>query len=398
MERDEARRADALDRYWDAVLRGETPDRPAEVGEPAAEVIARLVARPALPGLDVAHRRGRRDVLAQIEAEAKGNESRRQDTTALSISAPRVSPNGRIEPPSGRGLLPVLPARKERRRWASAQLATAALLILTLVCGYVAFGPLRPDNDAGQPAMVPALDATPAASPGPAATVDVLIEATAENLPVGGGEVTVQPFTLEPLPEEMGFHLTGGLILLGVTDGPLVVRVGNTEHRLEAGEQVIAPPGQRLALRAPGPKPAAGAAVLLGKFEMDLADYDPTAFKWHEPVYTTVGASPADPARVVLERLTLPPGTSLPAYEPRGLEWLGLEAGTLGLTLEGADLPFTFQDGEEETLRPGWKPFEPFAPGTRVTARNAGDVPLVLYRLTITPAGTGTPTAGIPTP
>ncbi len=36
MERDERPRADALDRYWDGVLRGEDPVRPPEVSEAAA--------------------------------------------------------------------------------------------------------------------------------------------------------------------------------------------------------------------------------------------------------------------------------------------------------------------------------------------------------------------------
>ena len=195
MEREEARRADALDRYWDAVLRGEAPDRPVEVGAPAAEVIARLVARLALPGLDVAHQRGRGDLLARIEAEAKGRESRLDGTTLLTIRAPGGSPNGRITPLWWRGLLPVLPARKERRRWALAQLATAALLLLTLGGIFLTFGGGRQHRVAapGTPAPtadVPLYRGDPARTginpgPGPASAPGVRWR-TVTNGPVEG--------------------------------------------------------------------------------------------------------------------------------------------------------------------------------------------------------------------
>src|SRR3712207_7458045 len=49
----------------------------------------------------------------------------------------------------------------------------------------------------------------------------------------------------------------------------------------------------------------------------------------------------------------------------------------------------SLRPGEEREVRYG-VPLPPFAPGTRLTLRNAGDGPLVLWHLAITPAGAGT--------
>jgi hypothetical protein len=53
--------------------------------------------------------------------------------------------------------------------------------------------------------------------------------------------------------------------------------------------------------------------------------------------------------------------------------------------------------GDEQTVPAGalWK--TRIAAGTRVTLRNVGDEPLVLYRMTLTPDSTGT-AAGTPVP
>jgi hypothetical protein len=106
---------------------------------------------------------------------------------------------------------------------------------------------------------------------------------------------------------------------------------------------------------------------------------------------------PGGSGRLVAERLTLPTGSALPPYEATPFDWIELAAGTLGLTLEGDNLPEGWTGGEEQAVPAGslWK--TRIAAGTRVTLRNAGDEPLVLYRMTLTPDSTET-AAGTPVP
>jgi hypothetical protein len=93
---------------------------------------------------------------------------------------------------------------------------------------------------------------------------------------------------------------------------------------------------------------------------------------------------PGGSGGVTLERLTLPPGTTLEPYAKTGFDWVGIAAGRLGVTLAGERLPFRWDPGEERTF--GLFQSLPAIPaGTEVTLRNAGDGSLILYRLTLTP-------------
>ena len=88
---------------------------------------------------------------------------------------------------------------------------------------------------------------------------------------------------------------------------------------------------------------------------------------------------------MTLERLTLPPGAVLAPYAQPAFRWVGLVTGRLGVTLEGERLPFRWDSGEERTYGVS-QSLPVIAPGTEVTLRNAEDVPMVLYRLTIEPS------------
>jgi hypothetical protein len=100
--------------------------------------------------------------------------------------------------------------------------------------------------------------------------------------------------------------------------------------------------------------------------------------------------------RLVLERLTMPSGSTLPPDQANPLVWSGVAEGALGMTLAG-QMPFLWELGQERTFRPGqaWPqipgpgPNPLMAGGTQVALRNTGTSPRVLYRLTLTPT-TGT--------
>ena len=80
----------------------------------------------------------------------------------------------------------------------------------------------------------------------------------------------------------------------------------------------------------------------------------------------------------------MPPGSALPPEMARPFEWAAVGSGMLGLELEGEELPPGWQFGEERSFHHG-QSLPSVPPETRMTFRNAGDDPLVLYRLTITP-------------
>ena len=93
--------------------------------------------------------------------------------------------------------------------------------------------------------------------------------------------------------------------------------------------------------------------------------------------------------RVTLERLILPPGTAMAPFAKTQFDWIGVASGRVGVTLEGERLPFRWDPGEERAFGL-FQTLPVIQPGTEMTLRNAGDEPLVLYRLTITP-GVATP-------
>ena len=83
-------------------------------------------------------------------------------------------------------------------------------------------------------------------------------------------------------------------------------------------------------------------------------------------------------------RLTLPPGSVLPPEATGELDWFGVAAGQLGPTLNGAKLPVGWKGGVEREVA-ALERLPRLVPGTEVTLRNIGDVPLVVLRLTVLP-------------
>ena len=86
MERDEQRRADDLDRYWDAILRGEIPANSSSVGNEAAAVIAHL----GEPSISEPHHGVQERVRARISRQARDLEDAMQ---TLSLPPPQVTAN-----------------------------------------------------------------------------------------------------------------------------------------------------------------------------------------------------------------------------------------------------------------------------------------------------------------
>ena len=124
----EERHLDALNRYWNAVARGEAPP-PSDLDPEITGALDWALARDDAPGPDPAF-------VARLE-----------EKMLHSLSATEVLPsdrpfglNGTRSSPRGRLFRTTLPVEREYRPWHVAQFATAALLLLALGLGAVALG------------------------------------------------------------------------------------------------------------------------------------------------------------------------------------------------------------------------------------------------------------------
>src|SRR4051812_13291162 len=126
----DSRLHDDLGRFWDVLARGK-PATPSDLDPQVASTIRQLQAlgneKP-----DPAYARRLREGLLHAQ------------TVPLPANGLRpVSPNGHAVPRPTRLYLPSFPNSRERRRWATAQIATAILILITLIAIFVAFRPER---------------------------------------------------------------------------------------------------------------------------------------------------------------------------------------------------------------------------------------------------------------
>ena len=143
-----------LARYWDDVTRGQLPSNAALDAELSATIrrFHEIAGRHPGHGPDprfVEH------VMEELMAMASPTLQAPPDFAVEHMAAP----NGRAVWPLPQPMLR-LPA--PRSRWAPGQWVTAALVLLTLVSSFLAFGPGRHVRRSDQPAFVPAVSGTPA--------------------------------------------------------------------------------------------------------------------------------------------------------------------------------------------------------------------------------------------
>jgi outer membrane protein assembly factor BamB len=134
---DERFREQELDRFWDEVVR--SPRLPVtgefDLAAEDQQLIRRFQTRAAMSPPDAVRARVRRDVLSSFGVD--------QPTAVLDVTHPATVPNGRTQAPSRRW--PRLRFPAERRRWLIAQVATALLLIITLIAIWLTFRPEQHD-------------------------------------------------------------------------------------------------------------------------------------------------------------------------------------------------------------------------------------------------------------
>ena len=369
MERDVA-----IDRFWDQVTQGHV-DAAGNLDPRDAATIRSLHAGDDRPRPSLAFRRQLREELMHAEA-----------IPVVSEPTLRPRPNGRARSPWSATSLgrPWSP-----RRLARAPLATAALVALTLVGSYFAFGPGRPGRQVPLPAIVPASIGTPA-TPQPGVTETLLVD-TSVTTPAGPTGIWVYAYVMKPGAISPNDGAVGGLVFM-VDQGAVTVTVDDADRVLHAGESWNAYAQTGYTIENTGTDEADLVVVELidqlassREAAPDGPFLDGMSGTWD----TLVEGAPNLPGgsgRVTVTRLTLAPDAALPTYTQAERDWLGIYAGRLTVKLEGEGLPFRWKSGAERSFSVGQIP-PVFPVGSRVTLRNAEADSLVLYNLTVTPSG-----------
>jgi DNA-binding beta-propeller fold protein YncE len=246
-------------------------------------------------------------------------------------------------------------------------------------------------------AAVSASDGAPATAD--AVVRETLFDADVDGLPSGWGEIHLFRWTLEPSEQALVFPPVTGAEFFMVEAGTLTMVQDGMERRLAAGDVYVpADPGQEIAFRLSG---AEQAALLKGTVvtSLEMATRGDPFHQQDEFLLESRSTTlPGGSGRLIAERLTLPPGSALAPYESGAWDWIEFAAGTLALTLDGEEMPDGWTAGEEQTIGPDalWK--MQIAAGTRMSMRNAGAEPLILYRMTLMPDVAGTSALETPGP
>jgi hypothetical protein len=274
-------------------------------------------------------------------------------TATMPLAATPVSLNGRAETAlSPDRFAPGQLSARRRRDWLLAQLATAALVLLTLVGSVVALRGARPlMSQEERPAFIPAIEEIPEAT--------TLVDALVTAWPSGGPpffasieRITFDPGAVEAASTDrtgMGpdlFTVESGQVTV-TADGPVVVTRGPAEQMadpttaaagttivLDVGDRFFAPAEVSFQRRNDAPAPA---SVL----DFQVSDVEPAhhALTVHyqrimpDKIFNAV---PPEPSQIALRRLRLQAGTALPIGELSGLQMLYVEEGTLDLMGERA--------------------------------------------------------------
>lgn len=289
-----------------------------------------------------------------------------------------------------------------RLGWSLGHFATVALVLLALAGSIIVLGPLRPQSSAWLP-MLPAISGTPEATG--EIVSETLIDVPDAALPAGPVQLLAGSLELQPgVSASLGGQV--GTSSYYVEQGTVQITHSGVEQIVNAGEQWSAPLDGDWGVLNVGD----GLARVI---EVDVNDAIQTSTtfidantnsKFSDPegyadifVIQAAATLPPGMGRVTLERLTLPPGTAMAPYTRKQFDWIGVAAGRVGVMLEGERLPFRWDSGEERTFGL-FQTLPSIQPGTEMTLRNAGDEPLELYRLTITPTGAEGSGAATPAP
>jgi hypothetical protein len=397
LENSDTEIANALSDHWDAVV-SRKQGHHLGTSEELAGVVRRLHALDSSPPLPP----GQRDQLWDL---------------VLATHAANPFPIGSLPgkasataPPSGRqASMCILPphgsVRLAPRRWVATQLATAALVLLTLLAGYVALERAGFGRETHPVLGIPAIE-SPVEELAPSADEStIVLQSVIESIPPAASWIGIERTVLDPGTEitlgrsrdrgkgPLIFHVESGELTLRADSGIQVTPAGTasavdippeTDVTLSAGAQGFAPSGAVTRWRNDGTTPV---TVL----NAGITSY---SYGWEGPAdgvsYDEIVAEysfvpPELPFELTVRRLTLQPSATLPVDAVPELEMLWVEAGHL-LAVDAAtptrtarSVPFDFGTAENGNFRPG-----------RVF-RSADGAPVTLLVLTVTSAVDSSP-------
>jgi hypothetical protein len=309
---------------------------------------------------------------------------------------------------------------------ALAYLATAALVLVTLVGGFLALrGSLNLMGQDQRPLIIPAIDSTAeSVLPSGAITDNVVLRATLETLgqmPSSRAqhELTLSRFRLAPgAVQPVGSQAdTGvGLYLFTVEAGQVTVEADatvlvtradanstaapdpvppGTALTLEVNDQLYAPSGVSFRRRNDGATPA----ILL---DFSLSSVGDMYFDRTMPPGVTDDAGlpyklltefPAVPAEATVHRRTLAPGAELAVRDLPGLELVYVESGVLDLVFDKGGTLSTPERVRTLSAGNGTDVFG--RTPERAVLANRGTEPLVILTASVVPAGASEPTPQI---
>ena len=284
---------------------------------------------------------------------------------------------------SGRSLPLQAPAGRQRPRWAAfafAQLATAALVLLTLI-GSIAVlrGSLRPGHEE-QSVFVPALDATADAGIPAAEKGEVLLQRTFDVVPSLASWIGIERVALDPGAEmtlgrgqdfgegPMVYRVETGSLTIQA-NGPIVVTPAGaqapvdvapgTDTVVHAGDALFTPAGVASRWRNDGTTPAsvldAGITTPGSGWAKGFQNGVSEETLIDEPRFT----APDPPVVMTVRRITLQQGETLSVDALPELELLWVESGQLvavdTASPSTAATPFAFDKGSvmQGSFRPG---------------------------------------------
>ena len=295
-------------------------------------------------------------------------------------------------------------------------LATAALVVLTLVGGFVALRGLPqlmgPDQ---RPLIIPALDSTPEhVLPSDAITDDIVLRATLETLgempsSAAAHQLTLNRYQLAPgavqpvgNQENTGvglnlFTVEAGQVTIEADAPVLVTRADansadapsqvapGTAIVLEVGDQLYAPSGVSFSRRNDGSDPA---TVLefsissIGDIWRTMTMPAGVTFDNGLP-WELLTMFPTVPAEATVHRLTLEPSAELALRDLPGLELVYVEAGTLDLVFDKGGSLGTPERVRTLSAGGGTETFG--RSPERAVLANRGTEPLVLLTASVVP-------------
>ncbi|MFN8592154.1 MAG: hypothetical protein U0031_11910 [Thermomicrobiales bacterium] len=394
MSPEDERYDQALDRLWDAIVLGQT--RAEEDVDPMDTMSLQMLQQHGqLPDLDPEFRRRLRRALLGARSLPVSTSPSTFAPSERESRLPGPLPFARVPHDSIHG----------PRRWTWGHLATMALVALTLLAGYIAFGP-RPRREFAALVSIPALDGTPAASPVSDLTDETIFLQKFDEIPPRAYWTGVERYVF--IPGEiwdqgdqpgsgfgpMLYRLESGTMTVLAAAPFQVTRAGTdvaaaapagTEITLAPGDVVFMPFGVTSEWRNSGAAPAhlmdAGIA-----FISDVSPKDTDA-NYHYDAFPIL--PPAAPARFSLRRLVLAPGATAPAPTVEDLAFLGVESGELTIVWDDMGTPSPAPRAERfgPSAMTGARNFvQMYARGTFHIARelrNDGTIPVSVLELTI---------------